>query len=126
MYKKIRFSSCQGKPSRFNLLATKINFKKDCLKTLKNEFDLLHNELRNVCSFLLSSNDAISKAHYSVQQKGLNLLFKNHQPKLEPDRIIFNYLNASVSDAENWFLVKGLCFSLSPEKLNYADYLTSF
>ena len=78
----------------------------------------------NICSFFLGSNDA--KSHYSVHQKELNVLFKNYQPKLYPDRVIFNYSKASVSDVEISLLVKELCFSLSPEKLNYAGYFTNF
>lgn len=78
----------------------------------------------NICSFFLGSNDA--KSHYSVHQKELNVLFKNYQPKLYPDRVIFNYSKASVSDVEKSLLVKELYFSLSPEKLNYAGYFTNF
>ena len=121
------------KSSRLNLLIIEINFQKARFKIQKNEFDLLHNELRsvlncigvaNICSFFLGSNYA--KSHYSVHQKELNVLFKNYQPKLYPDRVIFNYSKASVSDVEKSLLVKELCFSLSPEKLNYVGYFTSF
>ena len=108
------------KSSRLNLLIIEINFQKARFKIQKNEFDLLHNELRNVlncigvaniCSFFLGSNYA--KSHYSVHQKELNVLFKNYQPKLYPDRVIFNYSKASVSDVEKSLLVKELLRSIT-------------
>ena len=143
MQKKINFSSCYQKPSSFsqlqvfqhNLLVTDVNFEKFRLKKLKKEFHILHNEFRSVLdcigfttvsSLFLMSNDAILNAHYSVQKKQSNVRFKNIKPKLDSDKVILNYSKASVSDAEKYLLVKRLCFSLSPKKFNYVDYLTSF
>ena len=68
----------------------------------------------------------ILKSHDSIQQKKFSLLFKNRQPKHNPDRVIFNFSKVSLSDAEKSLLVKGLRFSLPPKKLNYADYLVNF
>ena len=55
-----------------------------------------------------------------------HVLFKNCQPKHNPDGVIFNYSKISLSDAEKSLIVRGLWFSLPPKKLNYADYLTNF
>ena len=79
-----------------------------------------------VSSLFLSSNDVILISHDFIQQKKFNVLFKNHQPKFNPEVVIFNYYKISLSDAEMSLLVKGLWFSLPPKKLNYADYLTNF
>ena len=68
----------------------------------------------------------ILKSHDSIQQKEFNALFKNCQPKHNPDGVIFNYSKISLSDTEKSLLVRGLRFSLPPKKLNYADYLTNF
>ena len=92
-----KFLSSKQKPSRFctykkyqhNLLLTEIKLKKSCFRMSKNEVDILYNQLQSVLNCIdfahvytlfLSSNDTILKAHYSVQQKKLNVLFKNHQP----------------------------------------------
>ena len=68
----------------------------------------------------------ILKSHDSIQQKRLNPLFKNCQPKHNSDEVIFNYSKISLSDMEKSLLVRGLRFSLPPKKLSYADYLTNF
>ena len=118
------YKTCQQ-----NVLLTEINLKRSRLRVLKNEFYLLHNELKSVlncidfvhvCSLFLSSNDVILKSHDSIQQKKFNVLFRKQQPKHDPDRVIFNYSKISLSDAEKSLLVKGLRFSLPPKKLNYA------
>ena len=57
----------------------------------------------------------ILKSHDSIQQKKINPVFKNLQPKHNPDGVIFNYSKISLSDAEKSLLVKGLQFSLTPE-----------
>ena len=66
------------------------------------------------------------KIHENIQGNKLNKLLKEHQPKQDHEKVIFNYSNISLSDAEKSLLVKGLKFSISPKKLNYADYLANF
>ena len=116
------------------MLIIEINLKKSRLRVLKNEFYLLHSELKsalnsidfaNVCSLFLSGHDMILKSHDSIQQKKFNALFKNRQPKHNTKGVIFNYSKISLSDAEKSILVKGLWFSLPLKKFNYADYLTN-
>ena len=75
----------------------------------------------------LSSKDVILKSHDSIQQKKFNVVFKSHQPKDNPGRVIFNYSKISLSDAQNSLLVKKkLQFSLPLKKLSYADFLANF
>ena len=50
---------------------------------------------------------------------------KDHPPKHDPDRAIFNYSKFSLSEVEKLLTVKGLRFSFPPKKFNYADYLTN-
>ena len=118
-----------------NFLITEINLKKSRLRVLKKEFYLLHSELKSVlngidfahvCSLFLSSNDVILKSHDSIQQNKFNALFKNRQLKHNPDEVIFNYSKISPSNTNKSLLVRGLRFSLTPKKLNYANYLTNF
>ena len=127
--------SFSDKICRHNLLLREINLKRSRLRVLKNEFYLLHNELKSVlncidfahvCSFFLSSNDVILKSHDSIQQKKFIVLLRKQQPKHDPDRVIYNYSKISLSDAEKSLLVKGLRFSLPPKKLNCDDYLVNF
>ena len=66
------------------------------------------------------------KIHENIQGNKLNKLLKEHQPKQDHEKVIFNYSNISLSDAEKSLLVKGLKFSISPKKLNYADYSANF
>ena len=103
----LTYKNCQR-----NLLITEINLKKSRLRVLKKEFYLLHSELKSVlncidfahvCSLFLSSNDVILKSHDSIQQKKFNALFKNRQPKHNPDRVIFNYSKISLSDAKSHY-----------------------
>ena len=74
------------KTCQHNLLLTEINLKRSRLRVLKNEFCLLHNELKSVlncidfahiCSLFLSSNDVILKSHDSIQQKSLMSFLEN-------------------------------------------------
>ena len=55
-----------------------------------------------------------------------NKLLTVRQPRQDPEKVIFNYSNISLSDADKSLLVKGLKFSIPPKKLNYADYLANF
>ena len=77
-------------------------------------------------SLFHSSNDAILRSHDSIQQKKFKTPFKNRQLKHNPDEVIFNYFKISLSATEKSLLVRGRWVSLSPTKLNYADYLTNF
>ena len=75
---------------------------------------------------ILSSNDNILKSHDSIQQKKFNKLLRECKPKQDPEKIVFNFSNVTLTEAEKSLLVKGLSFSLPPEKLSYSDYLINF
>ena len=74
---------------------------------------------------ILSSNDNILK-YVSIQQKKFNKLLRECKPKQDPEKIVFNFSNVTLTEAEKSLLVKGLSFSLPPEKLSYSDYLINF
>ena len=118
-----------------NLLQTEINNKKSRLRTLQNEFNRLHNDLQfsldcidfaHISAIILSSNDNPLKTHDSIQQKKFNKLLTECKPKQDAEKIIFNFSNVSITEAEKSLLVKGLSFSLPPKKLSYSDYLVNF
>ena len=118
-----------------NLLQTEINNKKSGLRTLKNEFNRLRNDLQlslncidfvHISAIFLSSNDKLLKTHDSIQQKKFNKLLTECKPKQDAEKVIFNFSNVSLTEAEKSFLVKGLSFSLPPKKLSYSDCLVNF
>ena len=67
--------------------------------------------------FFLSGNDSSIKTHEDIQENKFNKLLKERQPRQDPEKVIFNYSNISLSDAEKPLLVKGLKFSILPKKL---------
>ena len=71
-------------------------------------------------------NDSSIKIHEDIQGNKFNKFLKERQPKQDHEKVIFNYSNISFSDAEKSLLVKGLKFSIPPNKVNYADYLANF
>ena len=119
-----------------NLLQTEIHNKKSHLRTLQNKFNCLHSNLQfklNCINFahistilLSSSNDNLLKIHDSFQQKKFNKLLIENKPKQDPERIMFNFSNMSLIEAEKSVLVKGLSFLLPPKQLSYSDNLINF
>ena len=118
-----------------NLLQTETNNKKSRLRTLQNEFSRLRNDLQfslncndfaHISAIFLSSNDNLLKTHDSIQQKKFNKLLTECKPKQDAEKVIFNFSNVFLTEAEKSLLVKGLSFSLPPKKLNYSDYLVNF
>ena len=102
---------------------------------MQNEFNRLRNQLQfslncidfaHISAIFLSSNDNLLKTHDSMQQKKFNKLLTECKPKLDPEKVIFNFSNVSFTEAEKSLLVKGLSFSLPPKKLRYSDYLVNF
>ena len=59
-------------------------------------------------------------------RKKLNKLLTECKPKQDVEKIIFNFSNVSLTEAEKSLLVKGLSFPLPPKKLSYSDYLVNF
>ena len=49
-----------------------------------------------------------------------------NKPKQDPEKVIFNFSNVFLIEAEKSFLVKGLGFLWPPKQLYYSDYLTNF
>ena len=105
------------------------------MRTLENEFNRLRSYLQFSLNFIdfahipaifLSSNDNIVKFHDSIQQKKFNKLLRGCKPKQDPENIVFNFSNVTLTEAEKSVLGKGFSFSLPPEKLSYSDYLINF
>ena len=82
--------------------------------------------MAHISSLFLNSNDSSIKTLEDTQENKFNKLLKEHQPKQDPEKSIFNYSNTSLSDAEKSFLVQGSKFSIPPKKPNYADNLVNF
>ena len=105
------------------------------MRTLQNEFNRLRSDLQfslncidfaHISAIFLSGNDNILKSHDSIQQKKFNKLLRECKPKQDPEKIVFNFSNVTLTIAEKSLFVKGLSFSLPPEKLCYSDYLINF
>ena len=115
----VTYTKCQQ-----NLLQTEINNKKSRLRTLQNEFNRLCNDLQftltcidfaHISTIFLSSNDNLLKTHHSIQKKKFNKLLTECKPKQDAEKVILNFSNVSLTEAEKSPLVKGLSFSLSPK-----------
>ena len=90
------------------------------------KFSLNCIDFDHISAIFLSSNDNILKSHDSIQQKKFNKLLRECKPKQDPEKIVFNFSNVTLTEAEKLLLVKGLSFSLPPEKLSYSDFLINF
>ena len=77
-------------------------------------------------SFFLSSNENLLKTHDSIQQKKFHLLLTECKPKQDAEKVISNFSNVSLMEAEKSLFVKDLSFSAPPIKLRYSDYLVDF
>ena len=64
--------------------------------------------------------------HEDIQENKFNKLLKEHQLRQDPEKVIFNYSDISLSDTEKSLLVKGLKFFIPPTKFIYADYFVNF
>ena len=122
----ITYIKCQQ-----NLLQTEINNK----RTLQNEFNRLRNDLQfslncinfaHISAICVSSSDTFLKTHDSIQQKKFNKLLTECKPKQDAEKVVFNFSNVSLTEAEKSLLVKGLSFSVPPKKLSYSGYLVNF
>ena len=51
------------------------------------------------------------------KENTFNKLPKERQPRQDHEKVILNYTNISLSDAEKSLLVKGLKFSIPPKKI---------
>ena len=115
-----------------SLLPTEINMKRSHLRGFEQkEFSFLRKKLQSVllillqsvlncidfahiCSLFLSGNDSFIKTHDDIQENKFNKLLKERQPRQDPEEVIFNYSNISLSYAEKSLLVKD---NLSHESL---------
>ena len=75
------------------------------MQTVLNFLDFAH-----ICSLFLSGNDSYVKTHEDIQENKLNKLLKECPPRQDPEKVIFNYSNVSLSDAEKSLLVEALPF----------------
>ena len=102
----VTYRKCQ-----LNLLQTEINNKKSRLRTLQNEFNCLRSNLQfslnctyfpHISAIFLSSNDNILKSHDSIQQKKFNKLLRECKPKQDPEKIVFNFSNVTLTEVKNF------------------------
>ena len=93
------------------------------LSTKVRTIDLIH--LKSVSD---KENTKVIEKHQRIQEKKLLRLCSNSSQTttLNPDDVIFNYSNRNLTPEEKQLLVKGLNFSLPPNKLKYVDYLVPF
>ena len=98
------------------------------IKFLRKELQSVLNctEFAHICSLFLSGNVSSIKTHEDIQINKLNERLRDRQPRQDSEKVIFNYSNISLSDAEKSLLVAGLKFSILPKELSYADYLVNF
>ena len=73
-------------------------------------------------------NDKAILKHKQIQNKKLNNLkvttLENSSHDL--DKVIFNFLDYKLTEREKSVLCKGLEFAISPNKLDYADFMLPF
>ena len=68
-------------------------------------------------------NDFKLKSNSAVQQKKFCNLLKEKRSIQNPEKVISNFSGYVLSDCEKSILIKGLNFSITCKKLDYADYL---
>ena len=90
------------------------------------QFSLNCIDFAHISASFLSSNDNLLQYHDSIQQKKFNKLLTECQPQQDAEKVIFNFSNVSLTEAEASLLVKGLSFSLPPKKFSYSDCLVNF
>ena len=59
--------------------------------------------LAHISAIFLSSNDNLLKTHDSIQQKQFNKLLTECKPKLDPEKVIFNFLLFPSRNRKNQF-----------------------
>ena len=98
-----------------------IQFKQQVHKTVRH-IDYLH-----ICGKFLVLNDRKIRRTRLVQEKKLiNLGYNAASENNDPEKVIFNFSNRTLTQNEKSLLSKGLNLSIPPKKLNYADFLHPF
>ena len=120
---------------QLNLLHEEINQQISDIRVLLKELGFLHSTLQteisligivHVLSQFLGHNDKVLKQKSTIQRKKLNNLLKDKEPQHNTEKIILFYSRYILSEVEKSLLQNGLNFTISPKKLNHADYLVSF
>ena len=65
--------------------------------------------------FFFVVNDNLLQTLGSIQQKKFNKLLIENKPKQDPEKVIFNFSEVYLAEAEKSLLVKGLSFPLPPK-----------
>ena len=65
--------------------------------------------------FFFVVNDNLLQTLGSIQQKKFNKLLTENKPKQDPEKVIFNFSEVYLAEAEKSLLVKGLSFPLPPK-----------
>ena len=65
--------------------------------------------------FFFVVNDNLLQTLGSIQQKKFNKFLIENKPKQDPEKVIFNFSEVYLAEAEKSLLVKGLSFPLPPK-----------
>ena len=68
----------------------------------------------------------LSKVWLTQEKKLFNLGMRTAAETNDPEKVIFNFSDRTLSAAEKSLLAKGLNLSIPPKKLNYGDFLQPF
>ena len=118
------------------LLREELSVKKRHLSTLQKKFDhtkhQLHHTVRDIdfihisCKFLVLNDRKMLRARLVQEKKLVNLGLTTANEQNDPEKVIFNFSNRTLSHSEKSLLAKGLNLTIPPKKLNYADFLLPF
>ena len=122
------------------LLLSETNNKKKNLKVLVNELSSVKSNLlrilnflyfNHVCKIIIINNEKSTlKFKYTLRTKLSDLIlgYEVHPAKFlhDPNKVIFNSSPYILTEDEKSLLCKGLRFSITPKKIEYADFPTQF
>ena len=122
------------------LLKEEISNKRKLVRTLAFNLTSLKNDLKCVLNiidfvhittvFLTSNNKNILKVRKAHGKKISKLCSDNcyyeSVTSHDPEKVLFNFSNHSLTEHEKSLLSRGLNFAIPPKNVNYADYLLPF
>ena len=125
------YKQCQRK-----LIQEELSAKKRSLAALQKKLDLVKRQIRDtvrnidflhICTKFLVLNDRKIRRVCLVHEKKLvHLGLTTATETNDPEKVIFNFSNRTLTNDEKLLLVKGLNLSVPPKKLNYGDFLLPF
>ena len=122
---------------QIKLIKEEISLKKSRIIILEKDFNNRKEKLRGTLGLIIdyahviclfqTQNDRKLSHHQNIHsKKHFNLGLEVSKVSHDPDKIIFNYSSYNLSKSEKSLLCKGLNFVISPDKLEYSDYLLPF